>query len=169
VVVRIGLPALVLALVTVACGGSATPLEAYFDEVDGVTAVFADEVSDLPIAGTESTLDDVRTYFAGIHAALARAEASLVAVSAPDEAGGAHPEFVIAVRDFAVLTEKASELAEAMETREDLFDLANDPIVGVNRFNALQARTVSACRDLQAVAEAESIDVDLGCPLLGDG
>jgi len=159
---RFLLIALALALSAAACGDD-DPLDAYYDDVAGVTTAYAAEVSELPIAATDSSLEDVRAFFSGVSDSLGRALADLEAISPPESMAQQHREFIVSMAEFAGLAERAAEGAAAMETQNDLIDMANDPEIGVTNFGALRSETIAACLLLQRTAETGGIDVDLKC------
>ncbi len=159
---RLGLAIAALALFAAACGGE-SELEVYFEGVDDVTAAYADEVHALPIASTAGTLDDARAFFSGVHTSLGDALAGLAELTPPETAAEAHGELVDTITRFATLAGRTSERAGELQTADDLRLLAIDPVVGVGNFGAAEAELVVSCEGLEAVAEAEGIDVDLEC------
>ena len=109
------------------------------------------------------TLEDQEARELNLVTALERAQSTLGPLSPPEEVASTHPEFVDAVTGFADLAGQLAARAEALETQEDLYDLANDPVIGVASYNLVEAEAVAACGALQAVADAGSIAVDLEC------
>jgi hypothetical protein len=156
----------VSAVVAAACGSEPSELEAYYESLRKVTTTYAVDIAELPVATTNGSLDDVRAYFLGVGDALERARSSLGEISPPAEVEDLHPDLTNSLLSFAILTDWVSDRAETLETREDLFALANDPVVGVAKYNAMEAEMVAACGELQAAADAGDVDVDLQCSAL---
>ena len=162
---RLGSIIAVLALAAAACGGE-SEIEVYFDGLGDVTAAYAAEVQSLPLASTAGTLEDARAFFSGVRVTLETALADLAGLVPPEAAADAHDGLADTMNRFFALAEQTATRAAELQSADELRVLATDPVVGVANFGAAEAQLVDACEELQALADAEEIDVDLGCAAL---
>jgi hypothetical protein len=156
-----------LAVVAAACGSDDGSLEGYFESLSEVTANYEADVAGLPVAGTQSTLDEARTFFTGVGVAVDRMLAGLDDISTPDDVEAAHAELVDSATEFATLAGQVAARGQELGTPDDLRAMAGDSLVGVANFSAVAALVVVACSELQSFADAGTTDIDLNCSALG--
>jgi outer membrane murein-binding lipoprotein Lpp len=158
-------------LLATACGGGGSP-EAYFAELEAVTATLDAELDDLE-AGFNAGILDIdfeaedaeRALISLFQASLtrtadsfARLVAGLRTIDPPSGIVDPHQE---------ALQAGERVLAEYQEREEQLASL--DTLADVDAYAAAvsaagsRQRFVEACRELQTIADLEDIDAELGC------
>ena len=84
------------------------------DDVGSLTEAYAAEVDALPTASAQGTLEDARSFFVGVDAALRTARDELDAMSPPESAAAAHEDLVLSYTELAALTTQVAERAETL-------------------------------------------------------
>ena len=128
-----------------------------------MTRAYGIEIAELPIASTSGSLPDAMRYFEGVNRALQDTTRELATLTPPETAAGLHSAFVATMNEFTDLAEQAANQGRRMQVPDDLIRLANDPVVGVANFRRLRNAAITACSDLQAVADDRDFEIDLGC------
>lgn len=164
--------ALLLALGTIAaaCGGGASSLEEYFQEVEqlrGDVVRQSDRLQDgfdqaVAVADSadseEATVQAFRDFFAGAAAIFAEFVADIDALEPPDAVADAHREAVEAFEDSQVAISNFSVRLTQVESQAELDGL-------LETFSTEPAfdRFEEACLALQEIADENAIAVDLDC------
>ena len=164
-IVPLFIVALLLAVgaTAVGCGGNGElTLEEYFQQVDTLDqdAEARIEALELPeeFASEEEQVLAVQDFFAVSVPIIADFVDAIDDLDPPAEAEDAHNEAVDAGRDFVTeaedLTNELADVGSSSEL-EEVFDAPE--------YDAASDRFDQACFDLQDIADANSIDVDLTC------
>jgi hypothetical protein len=165
------LSALTCVLLVAACAGGGSP-EEYFSELETVTATLDAELDDLEAAFNAGILDiDFETADAegalitlfqssltGTAESFARLVAGLRGIDPPAGISDRHEEALAAgERVLAEYREREDQLA-SLDTLADI-----DAYAAAFSASGFRQRFTEACQELQAAADRDNIDADLGC------
>ena len=166
-----GALSLALALMLTATGcSSGESAEAYFSSLETVAGTLASELDDLEgefnagllgidfsVPGSEEALIDVfQKAITGTADAFADFVAGIDLLEPPADLEAPHAD---ALRAGLRVREEYSRRVEELTATASLDDIAGF----AEAVSAARRRYTESCRELQTIAEAESIDVDLGC------
>ena len=155
--------ALVIAVLAAACGGNGgLTLEEYLQQLETLDqeAEAGIEALEFPeeFASEEEQVLAFQDFFAAVVPIIADLVDAIDDLDPPAEAEDAHNEAVDAGRDFVTeaedLTNELADVGSSSEL-EEVFDAPE--------YDAASDRFDQACFDLQDIADANSIDVDLTC------
>jgi hypothetical protein len=160
------LGSVVLAIVAAACGGGGLSMEDYFSKMDDLQSSFEQQTLALQTE-VQATLKGVSSDEEALSAFKGFLEKSLVAVNdqlskfealdPPSEAASAHMDLIEAGEKIR------SALMEVLDRYEEFGTLDEVSQVFTTDFADAGQQGDDACNELQAVADDNDIDVDLGC------
>lgn len=156
---------LLLAAVAVACGGGggALTLEEYFQRLDAAENELS--AAGEQVAEPEFNDDDVfdeaekqalRENLDAFFAILEDFRNALADLEPPDEVAEQHTNTIARLDDFAEALRDSGDRIQELESLDELEDAFAD-------VDAADESVTQACFDLQAVADANNIAVDLEC------
>jgi hypothetical protein len=159
---------LALVLVAAACSGddgdAADDLVPYFEQVEQVTVHLDESNQGLP----ETTdIESARAFFSAVNPASVIALGELSSLVPPEAAQESHDRLIELRGEYLALNQRIAERLDTIVTAEEFAALASDEELGIQPQNALGAEVEAACRNLQAVADGEAIDVSLRCDITG--
>ena len=163
---RFALGTVVLAIVVAACGGGGLSLEEYFTKMDDLQSSF-EQMSEDSQAQVQAALQDVTSNDEALVVFKEYLEENLAAI---DEQLGRF-------EDLTPPGEAESEHEDLLEAGDAIRDALADVIGRYDEFDSVdevaqsfdtnlgdaEQQGTDACNALQAVAEDNDIDVDLGC------
>ncbi len=165
--------ALLVAGFAAACGdGDALTLEQYFQQIDALGNDLDDELNRLN-EEFEETVEEAKTEEEVIDAfrdfldpQLGLFEdfvGELESIAPPSEVEDAHNELVAIQAEGLELLEDLNERAQRVESASDVEEVGAE--LEEPAFTAIADQTEQACFALEAIADANGIDVDLECEL----
>jgi DNA repair exonuclease SbcCD ATPase subunit len=166
---------LVLGTIASACGGDGDglTLEEYFQRIDVLGSDLEDEIDRLGEEFDEATeaaeeaeteeemIEPSRDSFNRLAALVGDFVSELESIDPPSEVEDAHNEIVAAQAEGLDLLEDLNERAQRVESASDMEEVwaeLEGPV-----FTAVSDRSEQACFALEAIADANGIDVDLEC------
>lgn len=142
-------------------GGDKLTLEEYFekiDELDNEQQTASDRLnSEVEELGEDASPDDVADSFQKQVDLLEDFTDDLDDIDPPDEVQDAHDEVVSALRDAPAEFESLIDEFREADSIEEAFGAFED-----SDFSAIE-KADEGCRDLEAIAADNNIDVDLDC------
>jgi len=147
-----------------ACGGGEEELklDEYLPRFDRIGDDAQTRAERLWSEGVGQDIEASRDYFDGLVDIFEQTLNDLKNLQPPAEARDAHDEFVVGLAEALALWDNFSDQlgdVESPSEMEALFaELRDDPALG-----AVTWRMYDACLELQAIADENGIDVDLGC------
>jgi hypothetical protein len=168
---RAFLVALAVTLLATACSGSESA-EEYFSSLETVSERLNSELDDLEggfnaglleidfsAQGSEEQLIDLfQTSITGTANAFADLVAGIESLEPPSDLEAPHSD---AVRAGARVLEEYAERAGELTAIASLDDI--DSYAEAFSASGVRPRFTESCRELQAIADSESVTVDLGC------
>ena len=158
--------ALTVVFVASACGGDDEPnpaLISYFESFRDSAAQFRAKTAGFPSVSGTSTLEDARAFFEGTNSALRERFDAVQALDAPAEVDEAHGRLLETVSAFLELNERIADRVSELTDIAGLAAVAQDTELGIAAQLAAGERVVEACKELAEIADAENVDVALGC------
>jgi len=143
-------------------GGEQLTLEEYFTKVETLSAKFDEDRVALQEKYPEAfdSVDQTRSLFAEAAPLLKSLAEDLGAINPPSEAKEVHTRTVNAANQSATFLENTAVVLEDVQTDKELDEAVENSTSLTQTLQRLQ----DACLDGQALADRESIDVDLKCP-----
>ena len=147
------------------CGGGEEELDLgqYFERLEDISDVQDARVDALreESQGVGDDIETTRRYFAGFSDTLRQVLKDMQAMHPPAEVREAHSEQVRAAAELLALLEDFSDQLADVESTSDLravlAKLDEPPL------ETAMERAVSACQQVQAIADENGIEVDLAC------
>jgi hypothetical protein len=137
-------------------GGDTLSLDEYFTQLDKHQDDFDAALAEVPEEDPQ-TVDEAAEQFAAVTDGFADFANNLEDMNPPDEVADAHDATLAGLQDWVEVLNDATDDVASAETIDDALVLLND----------LDSSSVDAalegCRDLQQIADDNSIDVDLAC------
>jgi hypothetical protein len=155
-----------LLLFAAACTGAdanaTDDLVPYFEQLEQITVDFEERAqSNQGLSQTD--IESTRVFFVALISSSEIALDELSSLDPPEAAREPHDRLVELGGRYLALNKRIAERLGTIETTEEFAALASDDELGIQPQNELGAQRGTACRDLQAVAVGEGIDVSLRC------
>ncbi len=165
--------ALLVAGFAAACGdGDALTLEQYFQQIDALGNDLDDELNRLneefeetveEAKTEEEVIDAFRDFLDPQPGLFEDFVGELESIAPPSEVEDAHNEMVAIQAEGLQLLEDLNERAQRVESASDVEEVGAE--FDEPAFTAIADQTEQACFGLEAIADANGIDVDLECEL----
>ncbi len=165
--------ALLVAAFAAACGdGDELTLEQYFQRIDALGNDLDDELNRLneefeetveEAKTEEEVIDAFRDFLDPQPGLFEDFVGELQSIAPPSEVEDAHNEMVAIQAEGLGLLEDLNERAQRVESASDVEEVGAE--LEEPAFTAIADQTEQACFALEAIADANGIDVDLECEL----
>lgn len=113
-------------------------------------------------SGVGQEVQATRDYQDSLNSATEDLLADLKPLRPPAEARDAHDELIAALTEWLALLEGVSDRLAEIESPDEL-EALNTEVEGDQSLSALEDRVVTACLQVQAIADGNGIEVDLAC------
>lgn len=163
----------VLGTIAAACGDDdALTLEQYFQQIDALGNDLDDELNRLneefeetveEAKTEEEVIDAFRDFLDPQPGLFEDFVGELESIAPPSEVEDAHNELVAIQAEGLELLEDLNERAQRVESASDVEEVGAE--LEEPAFTAIADQTEQACFALEAIADANGIDVDLECEL----